>query len=399
MKKSYEHALLWFGAGLSIAEILTGMSLAPLGFGRGMAAILLGHLVGCFLLFLAGVIGGSQHKSAMESVRSSFGSKGSLLFSFLNIVQLAGWTAIMIYDGALAAQGIFPVSNAVYCLIIGGLILLWIAIGLQNLGKLNTIAISALLLLTIVLSFVIARNPAPEISANEVMSFGAGIELSIAMPLSWLPLISDYTQEADHPVKASAISAISYGLISIWMYAIGLGTAVFTGQYDIDQIILKAGLGVIGLVIIVFSTVTTTFLDAYSAGVSANAMTTRLDVKKSALLVGAAGMVCAICFPITDITDFLYLIGSVFAPMIAIQIADFFLLKTDRSKENFCWKNLILWLTGFIAYRILMHVDTPLGSTIPDMALTIVLCLAFAKVWKPQPESDHELAHSTFAGS
>ena len=130
MKKSYEHALLWFGAGLSIAEILTGMSLAPLGFDRGMAAILLGHLVGCFLLFLAGVIGGSQHKSAMESVRSSFGSKGSLLFSFLNIVQLAGWTAIMIYDGALAAQGIFPVSNAVYCLIIGGLILLWIAIGL-----------------------------------------------------------------------------------------------------------------------------------------------------------------------------------------------------------------------------------------------------------------------------
>lgn len=397
MKKSYEHALLWFGAGLSIAEILTGMSLAPLGFGRGMAAILLGHLVGCFLLFLAGVIGGSRRKSAMESVRSSFGSKGSLLFSFLNIVQLAGWTAIMIYDGALAAQGIFPVSNAVYCLIIGGLILLWIAIGLQNLGKLNTVAITALLLLTVVLSFVIARNPAPEISAGEVLSFGAGVELSIAMPLSWLPLISDYTQEADHPVKASAVSAISYGLISIWMYAIGLAAAVFTGQYDIDQIILKAGLGVIGLIIIVFSTVTTTFLDAYSAGVSANAMTSKLDVKKSALLVGVTGMVCAICFPITDITDFLYLIGSVFAPMIAIQIADFFILKTDVSKESFCWKNLILWLIGFIAYRVLMHVDTPLGSTIPDMALTIVLCLAFAKVWKPQPDtdSDTEFAHST----
>ena len=234
-----------------------------------------------------------------------------------------------------------------------------------------------------------------------MLSFGAGVELSIAMPLSWLPLISDYTQEADHPVKASAVSAISYGLISIWMYAIGLAAAVFTRQYDIDQIILKAGLGVIGLIIIVFSTVTTTFLDAYSAGVSANAMTSKLDVKKSALLVGVAGMVCAICFPITDITDFLYLIGSVFAPMIAIQIADFFILKTDASKESFCWKNLILWLIGFIAYRVLMHVDTPLGSTIPDMALTIVLCLAFAKVWKPQPDTDSDTksAHSTSSNS
>lgn len=380
MKKTYEHALLWFGAGLSIAEILTGMSLAPLGLGKGLAAIVIGHLIGCLLLFLAGVIGGSKQKSAMESVRSSFGSKGSLLFSILNIIQLAGWTAIMIYDGALAAQGVFPLSNAIYCLIIGGLILVWIGIGLQNLGRLNTLAITLLLILTVVLSVVILQSPAPVFVQEEMLSFGAGIELSIAMPLSWLPLVSDYTKEADSPIKASAVSALCYGLISIWMYAIGLGAAIFTGQYAIDQIIVKAGLGLIGLLIIVFSTVTTTFLDAYSAGVSANAVSAKLDVRKSALVIGLLGMVCAIFFPITDITDFLYLIGSVFAPMIAIQIVDFFLLKTDASQQAFSWKNLVLWLIGFIVYRLFMQIDSPLGSTIPAMAITMVLCLAASKV-------------------
>lgn len=390
MKKAYEHALLWFGAGLSIAEILTGMSLAPLGFGKGMAAIVIGHVIGCLLLFLAGVIGSSTRKSAMESVRSSFGKRGSLLFSTLNIIQLAGWTAIMIYDGALAAQGVFPLSNAIYCLIIGGLILVWIGIGLQNLGRLNTLAISSLLILTVVLSVVVLRSPVPVAAQGEMLSFGAGIELSIAMPLSWLPLISDYTKEADSPIQASAISALCYGLISIWMYAIGLGASIFTGQYAIDQIIVKAGLGLIGLLIIVFSTVTTTFLDAYSAGVSANAISSKLDVRKSALVIGLLGMICAICFPITDITGFLYLIGSVFAPMIAIQITDFFLLKTDVSNQAFSWKNLILWLIGFIVYRIFMQVDSPLGSTIPAMAIIIVLCLAVSKVpaFKPAAVTD-----------
>ena len=86
----WENGLIWFGAGVSIAEILTGTYLAPLGFGKGLAAILLGHFIGCFMLFFAGVIGGKVRKSAMETVKMSFGQKGSLLFAFLNVLQLVG---------------------------------------------------------------------------------------------------------------------------------------------------------------------------------------------------------------------------------------------------------------------------------------------------------------------
>ena len=101
-----------------------------------------------------------------------------------------------------------------------------------------------------------------------------------------------------------------------------------------------------------------------------------LKGKYAAVAVTVIGTVGAIVYPMDDITDFLYLIGSVFAPMIAVQIADFFLLKKKKEERAFDWCNLVIWLVGFVLYRILMHVDFALGNTLPDMVLTVLICLA-----------------------
>ena len=217
------------------------------------------------------------------------------------------------------------------------------------------------------------------------MSFGAAVELSVAMPLSWLPLISDYTREAKEPVKATAVSSIVYGLVSCWMYVIGMGAAIYTGESDIAQIMVKAGLGIAGLLIIVFSTVTTTFLDAYSAGISSESVFSKINGKYAAIAVTIIGTIAAIVYPMDNITDFLYLIGSVFAPMIAIQIADFFILKRKDSLEvSLDIMNGVIWVIGFILYRILMNVDIPLGNTLPDMVITIVICILARKCIKTE---------------
>lgn len=377
----FENGLIWFGAGVSIAEILTGTYLAPLGFGKGIAAILIGHVIGCAMMFLAGLIGGRTEKSAMETVKMSFGHKGGLLFSLLNVLQLAGWTAIMIYDGALAANGIFAAGAWVWCLVIGALIVLWILIGITNLGKVNTVAMAALFILTLILCKVIfIDGKGVGGISDESMTFGAAVELSVAMPLSWLPVISDYTREVKKPAAATAVSVIVYGLISSFMYIIGMGAAIFTGEYDIAQILLKAGLGAAGLLIVVFSTVTTTFLDAFSTGVSLVSISEKISEKWAAIAVTVLGTIAAIVYPMDNITDFLYLIGSVFAPMIAIQIADYYLLKRGESTESFDWVNLVIWVIGFVAYRMLMRVDMICGNTLPDMLLTILICLAVRAV-------------------
>ena len=243
MKKTstFQNGLIWFGAGVSLAEILTGTSFASLGFTQGFAAIVTGHVIGCILLFLAGLIGGRSGKSAMETVKMSFGQKGGLLFAVLNVLQLVGWTAIMIYDGALAAEGVFPAGHWVWCLVIGGLILVWILVGVTNLGWINKISMSALLVLTVVLCGVIVSSgpTAAGGSAGEAMSFGAAVELAVAMPLSWLPLVSDYTREAEKPFQATLASTAVYGLVSVWMYTIGMGAAIYTGASDIAAILVR----------------------------------------------------------------------------------------------------------------------------------------------------------------
>lgn len=124
-----------------------------------MAAILLGHLIGGLMMFAAGMIGAKERKSAMETVKMSFGERGSLLFAILNVLQLVGWTAIMIYDGALAADGVLRTGIWVWAIIIGVLIVVWIFIGLTNLGKLNTVAMTALFILSLVLFKVIFLVP------------------------------------------------------------------------------------------------------------------------------------------------------------------------------------------------------------------------------------------------
>lgn len=377
----FDNGLIWFGAGVSIAEILTGTYFASLGFSKGMAAILLGHLIGCVLFLLAGCIGGKTRKSAMETVKMSFGHTGGQFFALLNIIQLVGWTAIMIYDGSVSAQAALPAGRWIWCLIIGGLILLWIGIGITNLGKINVAAMILLFVLTLILCRVIFfSGGSVSAAAGDAISFGAAVELAVSMPLSWLPVVSDYTREAERPVAASVVSTIVYGLVSTWMFVIGMGAAIYTGTSDIAQIMLKAGLGIAGLLIIVFSTVTTTFLDAWSAGISGESIFPKLSGKNMAIAAGIIGMIAAILWPMDDITNFLYFIGSVFAPMTAVMIADYYILHRDTSRQRFCVRSLVIWLIGFLLYRYLMRLDIPVGNTLPDMLITTCLAVIAGKM-------------------
>lgn len=384
------NGLIWFGSGVSMSEILTGTYFAPLGIKTGLFAILIGHIIGGILLFLAGYLGAKTRNNAMETVAVSFGRKGNLPFSVLNILQLAGWLAILNYDGALAANGIFSVGAGVWCAVIGVLLLLWILVGLKRLEKINMVAMTALFLMTLVLCFVIVTRGNFGTLFNgssvnkDVLTFGAAIELSAAMPLSWIPVISDYTSNSTKPVKATVVSTIVYCLVSCWMYLIGMSAAIGMGTSDIAQISLRAGLGVVGLLIILFSTVTTNFLAAHSAGVSGEVIgesfSKHINGKYLSVLVVLLGTIAAILYPMDNIEDFLYLINSVFAPMIAVMIADFFFNKKRSVTKEWDWTNLIVWLIGLSLYRVLMHVDIVIGYTLPDIVITAVLCVIVHRI-------------------
>lgn len=383
-KEVRRNAMIWFCAGVSMAEILTGTYFAPLGFAKGLAAILLGHLIGGVLFFMAGLIGAKTGKSAMETVKMSFGNKGALLFVVLNVVQLAGWTAVMILTGSSSCAFVFDFGvSFIWPLLIGLLIIIWIAVDIRKFDSLNTAAFVLLFVLTIILCVTIFKNHAEVVGlaeAADALSFGAAVELSVAMPLSWLPLVSDYTRTAKKPVLTSAASSGVYFLVSCWMYFIGMGASILTGESDVVQIMVKAGLGIAALVIVIFSTVTTTFLDVYSAGISSKSISKKINEKIAAYIVCAVGVAIVIVISQKSIEtasfeNFLYFIGSVFAPMISIQIADYFIIKNDSSDKNFNILNLIIWVLGFVLYRFLMSFDFVLGSTFLVM---LIVCTVTA---------------------
>lgn len=382
--------LIWFGAAVSIAEISTGTLLAPLGWQRGLAALLLGHAVGGALFFAAAYIGALTGRSSMESVRLSFGKRGSVLFSVANMLQLAGWTAVMIYAGATVSSALGKVlwdgeSFVWWALANGALIVLWLVFGARKTGGLKTVSMLLMLLAVLWLSaevFSTAGSTAAQVSDG--MSFGTAVELSAVMPLSWLPLAADYTRQARRPFAATLTATLAYTLTGCWMYALGLAAALFTGETDVAKILLGAGLGAAGILAVVLSTVTTTFLDAYSAGVSANNISAKLSETPIAVAVAVVGTLLAVMLPVTEYENFLLLIGSVFAPMAAVLIADFFVLKRREEIEGFDFAGLVLWLAGFILYRFLLSSgwESSIGLTAPVMSAVAIATVSVRLFFK-----------------
>ena len=378
------NALIWFGAAVSIAEIYTGTLMAPLGMARGMGAVVAGHLIGGFLMYLAALIGGLSGRGAMESVKLSFGEQGAKFFAALNVLQLVGWTAVMIAGGAISLgiilNPMYGTENTLWCGVIGIMIAIWIMLDMKNFERVNKLAMAALFILTLVLSFIVFKRGATE-AARGVMSFAEmdammykieGEDLYL-IGTSEHSLISDYMRDAEEPKKSAAVSTVIYSLASCWMYFIGLGVAIYTGGSDIAKIMLEAGLGIAGVVIVAFSTVTTTFLDAYSAGISFHVVFSGIKEKAAGVAVCAIGTMTAIFARSDSYENLLYLISSVFAPMAAVMVTDFFILKRNRAAKQISLRNIILWAVGFALYRYLMTVGSPIGATLPVIAATVGL--------------------------
>ena len=379
---------LWFGASISIAEIFTGGLLAPLGFKNGVLAILIGHLLGTSILVLGGIIGTEERVPSIASTRISFGLYGSWLFSILNVLQLIGWTAVMIISGARSVneitKALWSYDNIyIWSLFIGGLICVWIFIGKNGWKKINTVAAALLFILTIVLSIVVFKNShqlTKQVSGE--MSFGSAVELSIIMPLSWLPLIADYTRFARSKRDGLAGSFLGYFAGSSWMYIVGLGSAITFANPDPGAMMLAANLGFTALGIVILSTVTTTFLDAYSAGVTFTNIFSKLSERKAALAMGIIGTLIAVVVSIEQYENFLYAIGSVFAPMFAILLTDYFIIRKNRKlQENLMinWGAFLVWVMGIVLYYQFIKLDFIIGATVPVMIITGAV---YALLWR-----------------
>ena len=377
----FTNMIIWFGVAISVSEIQAGIqigSAAPLN--SIWVPLILGHVIGGIMLYFVGLIGTRLRVNAMESIKSTFGDFGSKFFAALNVLQLIAWVAVLNAQGALALMGLnIPISFALTCIILAILIAIWVYIGLRRTSKITSIIMIILTALLVILSVrLLGMNGyhLMPIKNSATLTFWNVFEISIAMPISWLPVISDYTKDAESPKKATALSALAYTVASLWMYFIGI-EVVCMGTVDISQAILISGLGVQGVIILVLSTVTTNFLATNSAGESAKAIFNRLDPKIAGVIVSFLSAILAISGIMDHYISFLYLISSVFAPMASVLVVSFYFGNGNNDSKDWYW-NIFSWFVGFIVYQITAGFDSIfLGPTL----IAVIVSAAFAYSW------------------
>lgn len=168
------------------------------------------------------------------------------------------------------------------------------------------------------------------------------------------------------------------------MYSIGLGAALVSGKSEIAQILALSGVSIVGVLIVVTSTMINTALPAHSTGMSLNNIYAKLSVKWVSILTVVTGIILATVLPVTQYEHFLFFIGSVFAPMIGVLIADFFVFKQSEPQKSIDVIGLGIWFIGFVIYRVLMwqEWETELGVTFPVIAFTFGLTIVIRKLTK-----------------
>ena len=331
-----------------------------------------------------GYLGFKERMPSLMCTRIAFGRRGSWLLSLANIMQLLGWTAVMIQLNSQALGGITRTlwgfeSPGGTVLFLACLVALWALRESRGKHFGNTAAVILLALLGLLTTWVLCRHAAdPAVSspaAQTPLAFSEAFELSLIMPLSWFPLVADYACRAKSARAACLSPAIGYFIGSVWMYGLGFAGALLTGQSSPTPMLMAAGLGVAALAVLVFSTVVTTFLDVYSAVASARNISPKLPERPSVLLVVVIGALAALFWNSEVYIGFLHCIGAIFAPLSAILFTDYFLLHKDERARNISPGGLVSLGCGIAAYWAFSYSGTPLGPTLSCLLATLLIHL------------------------
>ncbi|QIH05857.1 MULTISPECIES: putative hydroxymethylpyrimidine transporter CytX [Pseudomonas] len=381
---------LWFSLGIGLMVLQTGALLAPgLGLAHGLLAILLGTAVGVLLLAAVGVIGSDTGLSAMAALRLSLGRHGARLPALLNLLQLVGWGSfeiIVMRDAAslLGArafgEGSAWTSPVLWTLLFGALATLLAVSGPLTFVRriLRKWGIWLLLAACVWLTwnlFVRADLAALWARAGDgTMPFAVGFDIAIAMPLSWLPLIADYSRFGKSARRVFAGTTLGFFIGNFWLMGLGVAYALaFAPSGEANALLLAlagAGLG-IPLLLILLDESENAFADIHSAAVSSGILL-RLKVEHLALAIGVLCTLIACLAPLAQYQNFLLLIGSLFAPLFGVVLVDHFIVRRRRAPESLVALRgpaLLAWLSAVVAYHLLANLAPELGATLPSLLL------------------------------
>lgn len=363
-----DQTALWGNLGISLLLVVAGTfvlnpdpGLPTLSLAAALTAIAVGAVLGNLLLGVVARAGAETGAPAMVLVRGLLGRKGSWLPTAANIAQNLGWAVVEIMVIAAAASRLASPGWRPVVVVATGVAATLMALrplGVVR-GYLKRVAVWAVLASTAYLFVHVLRQPLPSFTAGSWRGFWKATDIVIALPISWLPLAADYTRHSRTPRAAFGGAALGYGLATVAFFTLGvLATASGTAGDDVIASLLAVPAGAIALLILVVDEVDEVFANVYSTVVSAQNVQPRLDRRVGAVVVGGVATVLALLFDdYVSYESFLFLLGSVFVPLFAAFVVDYFVLRRGRwdvsEDAPARWPMVVPWITGFITYQLI----------------------------------------------
>ena len=279
-----DQGLLWSNLGVSLLVLVAGTYLVPaLSLPEAFLAIVIGGLIGNTMLGAAAMIGADARVPAMVLMRAPLGQRGSWAPTVLNAAQCIGWA---IFELLIIATAVAALSDELFgfraqwlwTILFGG-----VALALALLGPIGFVrkfvrkfAVWAVLASLLYLTWW----------ALDGSGFGSlwdregdggfalldGVDLVVAITVSWVPLAADYSRFARDRSSAFWGTAAGYFVAGTWLWL--LGAILFFSRDITDPAALPVavaagGLGaVLALLAVTVDETDEAFANAYSAAVS-----------------------------------------------------------------------------------------------------------------------------------
>jgi nucleobase:cation symporter-1, NCS1 family len=371
--------VLWGNLGISILLPVVGAFLVPaLSFRKAILAIVVGALIGNLMLGAAGRIGAETGAPAMVTYRGPLGIRGSYLPTVFNVMQNIGWGAFELYiisvlmAGLLdhyTGRGLRPLWVVVFAAVcifmaVGGPIAVvrrWI----RRYAVWIVLASSAYLTIYMLATYDLSAFwNAP--AKGGFPNFWQGVDLVIALPVSWVPLVADYTRFARTGRGAFWGAGVGYFIANVWFYMIGV--LLLLGMPGADPsnptgftgALLAIPVGWLAMLILAVDETDEAFANIYSGSVSVQNVFPRASQRVIAVGIGVVCAALALVVNLVNYENFLFLLGALFVPLFGVLFADYYILRRGRYPEDRLYgaaarrvrpAAIAAWVVGFFAYN------------------------------------------------
>lgn len=409
---AFDSFLLWTNLGISLL-VLVAAAYFGLSLKQALLATLVGGVIGNAMLGVAGYIGADARVPTMVLQRAPLGQRGSYLATALNVLQCLGWavfeiTVIAIAAGALS-QRVFHVHAVwLWKLVFGavGLVLALLGpIGFVRrfVRKFAVWAVAASIVYLAV--WILEHGHVTRLwqSGGRGGSFWLGVDLVIALSVSWIPLVADYTRFSRTSCAGLVGAGIGYFLPTLFQFGFGailvLSHPSIGGPTDVLTTVAAGGVGsVLALLALTVDETDEAFANIYSTALSVQNFFPRAPQRL--LIVGAAVSATGISLGIdlTQYQQFLLLLGAFFVPLFGVLLADWLVAGRHYTEADIfrgpAWRPGMIgsWLLGFCLYEwiaqtsglgfwtnFLARLHPPhggVGASLPSFAVSFVLALA-----------------------